>query len=302
MTSNINNIVRHCTPYIVDEDINLCRAVCKEWRARFSFFGLGSQWWKQYVEAKYHHLGRYVFDKGLHGKPSELGFANNLERAAESLWPELLHGLNLDVYKKAHMSSCEHLSTANTGHFRESFVAFGVSIEDEEHRKPEKIAAVMDEIIVESVNLGLKSDEPIAKLIPSIINEKIVSICSHPEFANRSHPLIRRNNLSVEDVFVRVIDLFHQNMRFAETKEQKLRCIVRYFRLIAWLHPFERGTGRVNLLVTNALLSMHGFHPVSLMDPMQISLSTLDKCVDLFKDGLKRWVQIKKDNSQCCQI
>ncbi len=93
------------------------------------FWGLGDNWWKQFIDGKYHQYGPRVFDTGAHQGPVEPGFYDSLRSAclyaSEHLDPQ--EKLTIPFYRQIHRLACAHFNGKATstemtakwaGHFR----------------------------------------------------------------------------------------------------------------------------------------------------------------------------------------
>jgi hypothetical protein len=59
--------------------------------------------------------------------------------------------------------------------------------------------------------------------------------------------------------------------------------------LLDWLHPFQDGQGRTDLVLLSKLLVAEGFTPAILDDPYMSTISLLTDWASYLKRGMKRW-------------
>jgi len=75
------------------------------------FFGdLKENWWKQVIDGKYHHLGKEVFDKGLHKKHVEPGYLESARKASKLARQNLGKKVDVEFYKLLNKTACSHFS------------------------------------------------------------------------------------------------------------------------------------------------------------------------------------------------
>lgn len=75
--------------------------------------------------------------------------------------------------------------------------------------------------------------------------------------------------------------------------ELKLRSIANLFQQLEWLHPFQDGQGRTDLLLLSKLLCQEGFYPTILTHPYVSTLTTLDEWVIYLKEGMMKWSAVR---------
>lgn len=97
------------------------------------FRKLGKVWWKQFIDAKYHHLGHLVFDLGLHKGFAEPGFYLSLENTfhlAGSLLKEDANSISVEdelpntrCYHEVHKCVCAHFKGRATNTYMKAAFA-----------------------------------------------------------------------------------------------------------------------------------------------------------------------------------
>lgn len=71
--------------------------------------------------------------------------------------------------------------------------------------------------------------------------------------------------------------------------EEKVNHIADLFQRLEWLHPFQDGQGRTDLVILAKLLSEENSHPLILKHPYASTYSLLHEWQDNLKTGLKCW-------------
>ncbi len=74
-----------------------------------------------------------------------------------------------------------------------------------------------------------------------------------------------------------------------ELKKKKISVIARLFQALEWLHPFEDGQGRTDLLLLAKLLTEEGWNPPILEDPYISTWSLPEEWEKVLLDGIRRW-------------
>jgi hypothetical protein len=144
-----------------------------------------------------------------------------------------------------------------------------------------KMLTINAYILQKSRDLGLS--HPIAKLCidpedPTII--KTVYLCTKEEVKH-----------AVKFLFAE----YDQKMKNAHSDEEKLRCIANLFQMLDWLHSFNDGQGRTDLILLAKELCHHGFNPAILDQPFFSTISTLDEWVEYLKQGMEKWRKCKAE-------
>src|SRR5580698_8440763 len=80
--------------------------------AKTAFWSLGSDWWKQIIDGKYHEYGPMVFDQGLHGEEVEPGYLANIGVASHYITDHFHLPLSVKLYTKLHHLACSHFALA----------------------------------------------------------------------------------------------------------------------------------------------------------------------------------------------
>lgn len=75
--------------------------------------------------------------------------------------------------------------------------------------------------------------------------------------------------------------------------DKKLSLIADLYQKLEWLHPFQDGQGRTDLIVLSKLLSENGFTPPILDDPYMSSFSPLSNWIEYLKKGMASWAELK---------
>lgn len=92
----------------------------------------------------------------------------------------------------------------------------------------------------------------------------------------------------VEKLFSRY-ELKIQEASKENSKEDKLKAISELYAILEWLHPFEDGQGRTDLVLQCKLLCDEGFNPAILDNPYTSSFTTPADSLEYLKKGIVRW-------------
>lgn len=77
-----------------------------------------------------------------------------------------------------------------------------------------------------------------------------------------------------------------------ELLSEKIEAIASLFQMLEWLHPFQDGQGRTDLVLLAKLLSEEGFNPSILYDPYFSSTNLLPKWKDYLIQGMGKWREV----------
>jgi len=104
------------------------------------FWNLGDDFWKQFIDGKFHVFGPLVFDEGTHNGPKEPGFFNSLKIGCDFASKHLSEPLTISFYKDLHKKLCSHfkgsensthMHAEETGLFRVLGSSFSFSIKND---------------------------------------------------------------------------------------------------------------------------------------------------------------------------
>lgn len=79
-------------------------------QAKETYWSLGSDWWKQIIDGKYHKHGPMVFDQGLHRGHTEPGYLKGVESASHFFADNFHQPFTLGMYKEIHSRACAHFA------------------------------------------------------------------------------------------------------------------------------------------------------------------------------------------------
>ncbi len=72
-------------------------------------------------------------------------------------------------------------------------------------------------------------------------------------------------------------------------KREKIKVIADLFQKLEWLHPFEDGQGRTDLVFQAKILAEQGFNPAILQEPYMSTYSPLAEWEEYLFQGTERW-------------
>ena len=79
-----------------------------------------------------------------------------------------------------------------------------------------------------------------------------------------------------------------------ELKKEKLLAIADLFQKLEFLHPFQDGQGRTDVILLSKLLCEYGFNPAILYDPYVSSYVSLEDWYKYLELGMQEWLKIKQ--------
>ena len=250
--------------------------------------GLGRRnFWMQYMDrSAWKRYGKWVFDRGLHGKQTESGFLKSLEAAHIWAHETLIkkEKITSKDYQDLHKIACAHFSGQalrdgtlvegdKVGAFRSDlkkrpFATFetGYPLEKQQNVLAERAKALQLEDPLSTANYLRKIDESSSRLA-------------------LYYPVVNNFEEIISDLF----EEFQKRIEVEEDPEQKLYLIAELFQKLELLHPFPDGQGRTDLLMLSLLLCRHGFNPPILDDPYVSSWMSTKDWVEYLKNGMKVW-------------
>lgn len=238
-----------------------------------TYWGLGSDKWKEAVDGVYHEHGKWVFDCGLHNHTIEPGYMLSVERAFHYISYHLNTRTNAAQYMQIHQLVCGHFDGENNSVLMgQEKVGVFRNIEDKNWWTPW------------TPWYGTFSAEAIAEL-----DAQNPRVASYDLAANKlTYTSFTREE--IHDLVERYFTEFYDEMDAASNNEdQKLRGIARLITRLEWLHPFKDGQGRTDSLLLNKLLVEFGFKPALLKHPYKSSTLGLNGWTDYLKQGMHNW-------------
>lgn len=243
---------------------------------RSKFWHLGREKWKEAIDGIFHQHGRFVFDLGLHEGKVEPGFLESWEKANIFISRHLDEKLSLDLYLKTHELLTEHFSkkvgtlcdASEGGTFRDGKLPLFWTISPRTY--------YYDRL------KGLRSLLSEMNPCPATLSE--------PE--ENGNLILYYHSFSadqIKEMMEKILMELHDDLSQSSSEEDLLFSIAKFRRHAGWIHPVTDGSGRLNTLIMNFLLTQYGFHPVILPLPYLFDLSSLEDCVKLLKEGLKLW-------------
>ena len=238
------------------------------------YWGLGKEnKWREYIDGRYHHLGKDVFDKGLHGSTIEPGYVASMEKACAFIEQSLNKKIDADWYLKLHKITCGHFSAdlvrrdavlmgqEKVGVFRNSDDAGG---HGGHYEIPKEVKAE-----VEALDKELKNEFGPTYGMGNVTYDDPygfgMTACIY--FKPMSRYQVRR-------IFDKFLNEFYKEVEKARSPDEKLMAIAKFIQRLEWFHPTKDGSGRTIIALLNKLLVEYGFHPTILEYPFKSNSST----------------------------
>jgi Fic/DOC family len=253
------------------------------------YWGLGREnKWKECIDGRYHHLGKYVFDRGTHQGTVEAGFIGSMEGAEGAfafVERHLNRKINADWYLNLHRRTCAHfngdpavflMGQEKVGVFRTIGDNICCVLSDTYRVSLEAKAAF------EALDQELKRE-----LGPSFGLGEMTYTDAFFQTVRLSYKGMSAHQ--VRQIFDRFLNAFYQEVESARTPDEKLLAIAKLHQRLEWLHPVKDGTSRTSIALLNKLLTDYGFHPAILEYPHVSSSYTLREWKDYLQAGLVKW-------------
>lgn len=247
--------------------------------------GLGSDKWKECIDAKYHHLGKDVFKLGLHGGCIEPEYVPSMEASFKFCEKYLNKKVDADWYLQLHQITCRHfdgdediylMAQDRVGVFRDS--------DDNICWYPSGTYEVTPEAQIELKAL----DEEIAREFgPGYGMGEFAVDSSTRKITSHSYLKMSRGQIKV--LFNKFLNQFYSEVEQAPNKDKKLEAIAKLNKRLELLHPVRDGSGRTNTAFINKILTEYGFHPVLLDNPFFSTTYGIKRWTEYFKAGLQKW-------------
>jgi hypothetical protein len=251
------------------------------------YWGLGKQnKWRECIDGCHHHLGKHVYDKGLHGGTVEPGYVVSMEnRAFPFVESSLGQKIDADWYLNLHRQTCAHF-TANSsavlmgqegvGVFRDTAVCCSFK---GRYQISSRAKAEFD-----ALDASLKKEFGPTYGLGEVVYPNALSWDARIDYKKMQPGQIRQ-------IFNKFLNEFYAEVERAATPDAKLTAIAKLQQRLEWLHPVKDGTSRTDTVLMNKLLTDHGFHPAILEYPHVFSSYTLADWKRYLQNGLIKWEQ-----------
>ena len=254
------------------------------------YWGLGKEnKWMECIDGRYHHLGKYVFDRGLHEGTVEPGFVGSMEEAFTFVEQAVNKKVDANWYLNLHRHTCAHfngdpsaflMGQEKVGVFRNSddpvcctlAGTYGVSV-----------AAKAE---FDALDRQLETE-----FGPGYGLGKMTYTSSLSNTVRLDYKVMNRSQIL--RIFNKFMADFYREVESAHTPDAKLMAIARFHQRLEWLHPVKDGTARTSTAYMNKSLTDYGFHPAILEYPHVSSSYTLRDWKDYLQAGLVKWEQAR---------
>ena len=244
-------------------------------RMRELYWRLGRNKWKEVIEE--HGFGPRVFDDGLHGRSKEEKYLEGVERGFTFISDHLGVPTDEAMVLRLHAVVCAHFveDPPDDTAFRSA-------------ERKEYIGVFRDERVV-ICWIPSKKKYPLDER--ARIEYEARGFGSFGT-TDEGAPVMLYASASQErtaTIFRRFLGEYHEQIRNAETQDDRLRAITNFYRDCEWLHPFMDGTGRVDLLLLGKHLVENGFSPCLTTRPFLSSVAAADVWLTEVRMGMKAW-------------
>ncbi len=254
------------------------------------YWGLGrDNKWMECVDGRYHHLGKYVFDRKLHGGTLEPGFIRSMEESVT--WVQ--HWLNLKVdadwYLRLHKHTCAHFNGDPTaflmgqekvGVFRDTDDGLCCGLHPPHYEVSAEARAEFHAL-----------DQEIKREFGNTYGIGTMTYDPCTQGTHVSYKAMSR--AQVRQIFNKFLNEFYDKVYRATTPDQKLWAIAELHQRLEWLHPVRDGTSRTSMAFMNKNLTDFGFHPAILEYPHRASSQTKAGWKQYLQEGLLKWEQAR---------
>jgi hypothetical protein len=252
------------------------------------YWGLGKEnKWMECIEGRYHHLGKYVFDRGTHQGTVEPGFIANMEESCRFISNFINSKIDADWYLLLHKHTCAHFNGDPSAFLmgQEKVGVFRTS-DDDIYCKLAGVYAVTPEARAEfqALNQALKREFGDSYGLGEMVYTDATQTATYLNYKTMSRDQVRR-------IFNKFLNEFYQEIGRATTPDQKLWAIAKLHQRLEWLHPVKDGTARTSTALMNKFLTDYGFHPAILEYPHVSSSYGLAQWKQYLQNGLLKWEQ-----------
>ncbi|MBS0605092.1 MAG: Fic family protein [Verrucomicrobia bacterium] len=250
------------------------------------YWGLGrDEKWRECIDGRYHHLGKYVFDRGAHAGTVEPGFVGSMEGAFAFVERYLNMKIDADWYLRLHRHTCAHfngdpsaflMGQEKVGVFRDIDDYINCTLAGDYRVSLEAKAEF--EALDQEIKREFGSSYGLGEMIYTDALQQTVRL----NYKAMSRQQIRR-------IFDKFLNEFYREVEHASTPDAKLWAIAKLQQRLEWLHPVKDGTARTSTALMNKFLTDYGFHPAILDYPHVSSSYTLRRWKEYLQNGLVKW-------------
>ncbi len=250
------------------------------------YWGLGrDNKWMECIDGRYHHLGKYVFDRGTHQGTVEPGFIASMEETFGFVHNFINSKIDADWYLLLHKHTCAHFNGDPTAFLmgQEKVGVFRTS-DDYINCTLAGVYAVTPEARAEfqALDQALKREFGESYGLGEMVYTDASQTATRLNYKAMSRDQVRR-------IFNKFLFEFYQEVESATTPDQRLLAIARLHQRLEWLHPVRDGTARTSTALMNKFLTDYGFHPAILEYPHVSSSYGLAQWKQYLQNGLLKW-------------
>lgn len=295
-------------------------------QAKETFFRLDriGSFWRQLIYDKDQMYGENAYDRGLHNNTEgEEGLLTNAKEASifVATSGKFDEEFTIEDYIELHKIATKHRSRLNpminnprTGEIEkvlwsdyietinDNLVSDSALTVETAKKNLEDLANVFAEkhqIIGYNISSEPRGQKQFVKIIFAHLNkEKLNNTAS--DIFNQFH----QNILALQNTLIEANTITDDNQVKAKKKALKNyhssvhHLVTNLFKELEFLHYFQDGNTRTNLMLANWLLSREGLNPVILYDPQLIIFLDHEQSEDYFREGHFIWLAEASNNDE----
>ena len=254
--------------------------------------GLGENKWMECIDGTYHHLGKTVFDEGLHKGTVEPGYLASMEKGFTFVEASLNLKIDADWYLDLHKRTCGHFQGDSTGTLmgQDRVGVFRSNDETAIHcnyTPPHHTSTEEGRNEFQALHLEIQKEfDDSYGLGEMTYDAETKKTCINFKLMHRDQ---------VRKIFNKFSEEYYQEITAAQTPDEKLLAIAKLNIRLEYLHPARDGTTRTNIALMNKNLTENGFHPAILEFPSIPPMLGLMQWKEHLKQSLLKWEEINKD-------
>ena len=236
---------------------------------------LGSDQWKENIDAYAHPHGKFVFDHALHGGCSEPGFLGGILRGQHFVREHLGQKTTTDMMMSLHKVICAHFK-GTSNNVLMGWEKVGVFRDVDDH-----LSWHISNVERYEISDGARAD--LAEL-------EVADFQPYSE-ENGTTTLRYRTMArdAVENKIQGYLDTYYSEISVAETRREKLTAIGKFYRNCSWTHTTRDGSGRLDMMLLQKHLCENGLPGAFLEYPYRSSTLSFEDWIDYLELSITNW-------------
>jgi ankyrin repeat protein len=278
------------------------------------FTQLEENWWRQFIDGYYLPFGPMVFDEGRHNQDREPGYLQSFKKGFLEAQQMIDSSPSEKLYQRYHSILCDHFTgdeSTSTLMGRDRLSEYrwldtDASVKGQYNILNKWFNRLYEERFFDELRYKFKPPMGSVELVNKVLENSNLGKITSGSTENPIDPTFLYTKLETSEISQRMNKLFadyNQEMlqlnkmltneqsleRRNSLIELKLRSIANLYQQLEWLHPFQDGQGRTDLLLLSQLLCKEGFNPAILSLPYISTITTLNEWVTFLKLGMAEW-------------